>query len=86
MQRIKNKTAREACKKIALKYYLPTRVVEEILYQYYNMIAEDIRNGTYDNPESFLNFNLPKLGKLYVSKRKLERKLEKDDESTNGGS
>lgn len=81
MQRVRNKTAREACKKVALNNYVPTRVADEVFYLYYYMIAEDIRNASFDDPETFLNFSLPKLGKLYVSKNKLRRKLEKNDSS-----
>jgi hypothetical protein len=75
MYKIKNKTGREACRKVALDNLLPSKVVEEIIYQYYNMIASEIKESSIDSPESFKNFNLPKIGKLYVSKNKLNRKI-----------
>lgn len=82
MSRIRDKVSKEACKKVSLDYYLPVKVIEEIMYQYYKMIATDIKNASIEDPNSFLNFNLPKLGKLYVSQRKLKRKLENYDKST----
>lgn len=79
--RIKNNVGKIACKKISVKNNIPLVVIEEILYQYYNMIAEDIKNADYTKEETFLNYNLPKLGKIYVSlpKLKLIKSIKKID-------
>lgn len=77
MLKVRSKLAIRACKKASVKNNIPLVVIEEIFYQYYKMIAETINNADYDNPDSFLSFNLPKLGKLYVSKNKLKRLIDK---------
>jgi len=75
MVKVKNKTAREAIKKVSVKYNIPFVVIEEILYQYYYMIAKNIDKA--ETKEEFLIFNLPNLGKLYPSEKRLETYLNK---------
>jgi len=83
MSKIKNKLAKEACKKISVDKRIPKKIIEEILYQYYHMIATDIRNLDKKDEETILNFNLPCLGKLYVSDYKRKKLKEYNDKSEN---
>lgn len=53
-------------------------VIEEVLYQYYKMIATDIAKINKSNPETILNYNLPSFGKLYVSENKKKYIKEND--------
>ncbi len=63
---ISSRMAKKACKKASLKFNIPCSVTEEIFYQYFRMIADDIEKADINNEDTFLNFNLPMIGKLFV--------------------
>ncbi len=73
---ISSRIAKEACKTISLRYNIPKVVVEEIFYQYFRMIADDITKADVEDSDTFLNFNIPMIGKLHVPPNRVEKMRE----------
>jgi len=82
MQRFKNRTLSQACKKASVNNNTQMLVIEEMIYQYYAMIANDIKNADFNDTNSFLSYNLPFIGKVYASDKAIEHiKRIKNDRS-----
>ena len=45
---------------------IPQYAVEEVVYQYYKNIADHIEAAEYGEVETFLNFSIPRVGKLFT--------------------
>ncbi len=69
---IASRIAKEACRTISLRYNIPKAIVEEIFYQYFRMIADDITKADIEDSDTFLNFNIPMIWKLHVLPNSVE--------------
>lgn len=66
---------KEIYKEVAKSLSLPKEVVRDIYYLYWSFIRETIRSTDIKNTKE-LSFNIPSLGKIYLSKYKIRRKNE----------
>ncbi len=60
-------------KDMSLRYNIPKKDIEEMLALYYRQIKEIIESGEKDNPDSFKTIMIPNVGKIYYSKKKMEK-------------
>jgi hypothetical protein len=82
MERIRSKPLKQACKKASVNNNIQVMVIEEMVYQYYAMIAKDIKKTDFNDPSTFMSYNLPLLGKFYASEGLLNHIIKiKNDKS-----
>lgn len=70
MQLIQKET-RNIMKEVAAKMGLPVEVVISIYMSEFKYVAEEIRSGEKNKPDTFKNILLKYLGTFHVSSRKL---------------
>jgi len=75
---------KKACHKASIDLNIPKPIVEEVIYRYYRMIADEIKKGDVMDDNTFHIFNIIGLGKLYPSKRKINYRRNKKQKE-NGG-
>jgi len=63
-------------KEIAKKNNLPYDVVKAVYKSQFQVIKETASKGTFEDPESFLNIRIKRLGLFYVNKKRLKFFLE----------
>lgn len=68
-----SKPVKRACKVASVNHHIPQTSIETAFYCYYKMIAEDIKKMDKNDPDSFLNYNLPGVGKLFCKPERVEK-------------
>ena len=63
--------------KLASKYNLPLKVVEDIVYSQFKFVSNIIKEGEFDS------IRLPYFGKFYVNKNRLKYIKEKSGSTNN---
>lgn len=87
-RRALDRTVKKYCKKVSLELNIPVVVVEEVVYQYYKNIADTIEGATPGKPEEFLNFSIPRIGKLFTKDArvmKIHNNASKNNDRKRGG-
>lgn len=58
-------------KDVSLRHGVPNEVARTIVYSQFKCIRETLKQGVYDQPETFKTVNVKYLGKFYTTEGKI---------------